>query len=115
MRKELQHGYWKEHLIVTEYEATTGFQGLPSINLHACDNILALHQALDTTQTITNKHPKHDLLFALQHKMRQSKVQWSHTHVRGHQVDKKLAHKLNRLELLNIKMDELAKTTDYKI
>ncbi len=77
----------------------------------ACDNISALNLAFNTTQTITTKHPDHDLLFAIQHKMRQSKVRWYHMHVRGNQDDKKSEQELNRLELLNIEMDKLAEST----
>jgi hypothetical protein len=76
----------------------------------ACDNISALNLAFDTTQIITSKHPDHDLLFAIRHKLQQSKLRWNHTHVRGHQDDKKLEQDLNRLELLNIEMDKLAKS-----
>jgi hypothetical protein len=77
----------------------------------ACDNISALHQALDTSNIITSKNPDHDLLFAIREKMRNCNVQWSFTHVKGHQDDNKEAHELNRLEVLNIEMDQLAKQT----
>jgi hypothetical protein len=77
----------------------------------ACDNVSALHQALDTSHIITSKNPDHDLLFAIREKMRQCNVQWSFTHVKGHQDDNKAAHDLTRLEVLNIEMDQLAKQT----
>lgn len=71
----------------------------------ACDNISALHQALDTSQVITSKNLDHDLLFAIWDKMRHCNVQWSFIHVKGHQDDNKAAHELNRLEVLSIEMD----------
>ncbi len=75
----------------------------------ACDNISALHQALNKEQPITSKHLDHDLLLAIRKKMKQFTIQWLYMHIRGKQDEKKMTNELNHLEVLNVEMDLLAK------
>ncbi len=77
----------------------------------ACDNLLALNNALDKTISISTKDPEHVLLFDIRSLLDQHPILWKRHLVHGHQDSKKATEDLDKWECLNVEMDTLAKAT----
>lgn len=72
-----------------------------------CDGLSALQTALESFPSLSTDVPDYDLLGAIFHLRRLSKITWSYRHVKGHQDDQ--SSDLNLWAQHNIKMDQWAK------
>jgi hypothetical protein len=75
-----------------------------------CDGKNALEQALNTEYNITSCQQQHfDLLSGIQGYIRDSCIQYTAKHIKGHQDDTKELNELDRLSVLNVEADLYAK------
>jgi hypothetical protein len=73
-----------------------------------CDCEKGVEKAFDTVlPTLVDK--SNDLLKAIHHKVRNCNIQWSGTHIRGHQDDTVPFNELDRPSQLNVIVDRMAK------
>jgi hypothetical protein len=72
-----------------------------------CDGLSALQTALESFPSLSTDIPDYNLLGAIFHLRRRSKITWSYRHVKGHQDDQ--SSDLDLWAQRNIKMDQWAK------
>ena len=76
----------------------------------ACDGIAALNIAIQSREDQTNPNSKHsDIISAMSRVRRKIKISLHHSHVKGHEDDKKDRDSLSRMEKMNVSMDFYAK------
>jgi hypothetical protein len=73
-----------------------------------CDGLSALQHAFEREPFLPTDFPDYDLLGAIYHLRKISKVTWSHRHVKGHQDDH--STELDQWASLNVQMDAQAKS-----
>jgi len=73
-----------------------------------CDGLSALQHVFEREPFLPTDFPDYDLLGAIYHLRKISKVTWSHRHVKGHQDDH--STELDQWASLNVQMDAQAKS-----
>jgi hypothetical protein len=76
----------------------------------ACDNISALNNLLDTSRSQKISDAEHDLIYAMKNQLASIPISYQSHHVKGHQDEVRPKAALDRWSLLNIEMDNLAKS-----
>ncbi len=76
----------------------------------ACDNTSALQNSLDNYKPPRLTKAEFDLLYAIKKKLSDLPISYHLQHVKGHQDRHTSVDKLDRLSVLNIEMDSLAKS-----
>jgi hypothetical protein len=76
----------------------------------ACNNISALQNSLEDLNAPRISKAEHDLLYAIKKKLSGLPINYQLHHVKGHKDDVRPAEELDRWSLLNIEMDNLAKS-----